>query len=114
MNANANQAPSADIPRVTETQIDAAIARSTYFYDETLTICVITLVNGFKVVGESACAHPALYNQAVGEKIAFQHARNQLWKVMGYALRDQLHRDASAEAKLARTHWEATGIRSFA
>ena len=58
---------------------------------QTLTICVITLKNGFSMVGESACADPACYNQALGESLARANALNKAWPLEGYLLRQQLH-----------------------
>ena len=45
---------------------------------ETLTVCVLTLRNGFTVTGESACVSPKTYNQEIGERIAFEKAFNKL------------------------------------
>lgn len=55
-----------------------------------LTICLIVLKNGFTVTGESACADPAKYDEALGKKIARQNALNKVWPLMGYVLKSQL------------------------
>jgi len=55
-----------------------------------LTICVIVLKNGFTVTGESACASLENYQQDIGERIAFENAKNKIWPLMGYALKEQL------------------------
>jgi len=55
-----------------------------------LTICVLTLKNGFTVVGKSACASPENYNADLGAKIAREDARNQIWALEGYALKNAL------------------------
>lgn len=57
---------------------------------ELLTLCVITLKNGFTVTGESACADPAKFDAEVGRKIARANALNKVWPLMGYVLRSQL------------------------
>lgn len=57
---------------------------------ETLTVCVITTVNGFQLVGKSACADPANYNQEIGEKVAYDDAFRQLWPLEGYQLRERM------------------------
>jgi hypothetical protein len=57
-----------------------------------LTICVLTLKNGYTVHGTSACASPDNFNQEIGERIARQNAVNQIWPLMGYELRSKLHR----------------------
>lgn len=55
-----------------------------------LTICVLTLRNGFTVTGESACASPENFDAEVGHKIARQAAVNKVWPLMGYELRSKL------------------------
>lgn len=51
---------------------------------------VLIMKNGFAVVGKSACASPENYDFDIGRKVARQDAVNQLWPLMGYALRDQI------------------------
>lgn len=79
-------------PRVKPEDLEAAIASEEYqvFAGSTLTVCVLTLQNGFTVVGESACASPENFNMELGEKIARQKAKDKLWPLLGYALRDKL------------------------
>lgn len=61
---------------------------------KTLTICVLVLKNGFTVLGSSAPASPGNFDAAMGQKIAKEDAMQQVWPLMGFALRDRLHRDA--------------------
>lgn len=78
-------------PKVTPQRIEEVIVERLFIRPTgTLTICVLTLANGFTVTGESACASPANYNQEVGEKIAFDNAKDKIWALEGYALRDRL------------------------
>ena len=55
-----------------------------------LTICVLTLRNGFTIVGKSACASPENYDAELGVKIAREDARKQIWALEGYLLRSKL------------------------
>ena len=55
-----------------------------------LTICVLTLKNGFTVVGESACASPENFDAELGRLIARQNAVDKVWPLMGYALKKKL------------------------
>jgi len=55
-----------------------------------LTICLITMKNGFTVIGKSAPADPENYNPELGRKFAREDAIRQLWPLMGFALRDRL------------------------
>lgn len=77
-------------PRVTEVSIKAKIADVEYFRVRHLTICIITLQNGFFVEGHSAPAAPENYDQQVGERYAYDNAFRQLWPLEGYLLREQL------------------------
>jgi len=59
----------------------------------TVTICSITLDNGFSVRGESACVDPANFNREIGQKIAYDNAFRHLWPLFGFLL---------AEARMTR------------
>lgn len=79
-------------PRVTPAIVDAAIVGAQYhvFPGTTLTVCCLHLANGFTVTGESACASPENFNAELGEKIAHANARDKIWALEGYALRNRL------------------------
>jgi hypothetical protein len=62
-----------------------------------LTFCVLVLRNGFTVTGESACASPENFDAQIGRKIARQNAVQKIWPLMGYQLREELHRQATNE-----------------
>jgi hypothetical protein len=76
--------------RVTKEYMESRIA-STEFHrpGETVTICSITLDNGYSVRGESACVNPENYNQQIGEKIACENAFRQLWPLFGFLLAEK-------------------------
>jgi len=86
-------------PKITITDIQANI-RSEYFHmpppGGTITICVLTLQNGFTVVGESACASPENYDANIGKDLARANATNKIWPLMGYELKARLHRKEQA------------------
>lgn len=79
-------------PRLTPQHIDDQIVAEDYhvFPGTTLTVCALTLRNGFHVVGESAAASPANFDQEIGRKIARDNARNKIWALEGYLLRSKL------------------------
>lgn len=79
-------------PRITPEQIDAMIASEAFYVlpGTTLTVCVLTLRNGFQVTGESAAASAANFNEELGRKIARDNARNKIWAFEGYTLRNAL------------------------
>lgn len=82
-----------EAPRLTPEHIDEQILAEQYyvFPGTTLTVCALTLKNGFQVVGESACASPENFDEAIGRKIARDHARNKIWQLEGYLLRTRLN-----------------------
>lgn len=86
------QAKGLNAPRLTPAHIDAQIVSEAYhmFPGTTLTICALTLRNGFQVVGESAAASPENFDQDIGRKIARDNARNKIWALEGYLLRSRL------------------------
>ncbi len=77
-------------PRVTEQSIKARIACADYIHRGLLTIAVITLKNGFSVVGVSAPASEFNFDYAVGERYAYDNAFKQLWPLEDCLLREQL------------------------
>jgi hypothetical protein len=79
-------------PRVTAEHIESVIAKTEFFrLSDVLTVCVLTLVNGFSVRGESACASPENYRQEIGEKFAREDAVRKIWPLEGYLLKQRLH-----------------------
>lgn len=79
-------------PRVTPEQVDDCIVGEDYhvFPGTTVTVCCLSLRNGFTVVGESACASPSNFDPELGRKIARDDARGKIWALEGYALRERL------------------------
>ena len=85
------QAKNLNAPRLNPAHIDAQIVKDEYaVFGGVMTVCVMTLANGFMVVGESACASPANFDAELGRKIARDNARNKIWALEGYALRNRL------------------------
>ena len=92
------QAKGKTAPRITPQMIDDTIVACDYhvFPGTTLTVCALSLKNGFQVVGESACASPENFDQEIGRKIAFDNARSKIWMLEGYRLRSQLAQNVAA------------------
>lgn len=101
------QAKGKTAPRITPADIDAAIAGEFTFTvgnaaralncpvseaANLLTICVLTLQNGFTVTGESACASPENFDAEIGRKIARDNAKQKLWPLLGFELKARLHK----------------------
>ena len=85
--------------KVTTESIDAKITTASYFQipGSTVTICQLTLQNGFGVIGQAACVNPANFDEQVGKTIAYQNARDQIWKLEGYLLKEQMYQQALAD-----------------
>lgn len=101
-------------PRITPQDVEATIASEAYFtaaegslghawvnvldaravmppkHLDLVTICVLTLRNGYVIVGYSACASPENFDADIGRKVARQNAVQQIWPLLGYALKDRL------------------------
>lgn len=78
-------------PRVTKPAIEAKIRAVDYITQHApLTICVITMRNGFTVTGTSASASAANYDLEVGKTLAYDRAFQQLWALEGYLLKEKL------------------------
>lgn len=89
---NEIQAKGLTAPRITPDMLDAEIVGEDFhvFTGSCLTVCCLTLRNGFTVTGESACASPENFNEELGQKIAKANARDKIWPLLGFRLRDQL------------------------
>lgn len=74
--------------RVTKEYIQSRIKGNPTFIRaaDTLTICIITVDNGFTVTGESACVKAENYDQEVGETIAYNNAFAKLYGLFGFLL----------------------------
>jgi hypothetical protein len=81
-------------PRVTEAAIKDKIQFVEYtlpsIHNPGLTVCVITMRNGFSVLGKSAPASPANFDPEIGKRYAYDDAFKQLWAFEGYLLRELL------------------------
>lgn len=61
-----------------------------------VTICTLILNNGCKVVGvNEGPVSPENFDQFIGRSLARQKAVDQIWPMLGYALRERLHRQSA-------------------
>jgi hypothetical protein len=86
------QSKGLNAPRLKPEDIDRQIAKEDFyvFPGTTLTVCALTLSNGFIVTGESAAASPENFDEEIGRKIARDNARGKIWAFEGYTLRNYL------------------------
>ena len=70
--------------------VEAEISHAAYhhFAETTVTVCVVTLENGFTVVGKSACANPDNFDAALGQKLAYEDAKQQCYALLAFRICD--------------------------
>lgn len=91
--AAAAQKPGAE--RVTLDNMKARIKSEEYIHPADaahMTIAVITLDNGYILVGKSAPADPTNFDAGLGQRFAYEDALRQMWPLEGYLLREKLYR----------------------
>lgn len=70
-------------PRIARIEADDSL--------KTLTFCVLTLINGYTVTGESNCVDPDSFDIDLGRRLARKNAIAKVWPLLGYTLRDLQH-----------------------
>ena len=81
--------------KITPEILEEVIVSEEYFQPQgtSLTICVLTLENGFNVTGESASASLDNFDAELGKKLARIKAKEKIWPLEGYLLRQKLHEE---------------------
>jgi hypothetical protein len=89
---NEIQSKGLNAPRLTPGHIDSCIKYTEYWVvtNTTSTVCAMVLQNNFVVIGKSAAASMANFDEEIGKKIAYDDARNQIWMLEGYLLKQSL------------------------
>jgi hypothetical protein len=70
---------------------DAVVASTAQKIGEKTAVVVLTLKNGFEVVGVSSCVDAANYDHKIGVELATKKAIDKVWELLGYRLQDRLH-----------------------
>ena len=78
--------------RLSPTIIQEQIVDEAYyvFPGTTVTICCLTLRNGYNVIGESASVSLENFHEDIGKKVAYIKARDKIWALEGYLLKSKL------------------------
>lgn len=79
--------------RLTPSHIDAVIVNEAFhvFPDSTVTVCMLTLRNGAKVLGHNyGSIDPTQQDWAIGRSEARAMAVEKVWELEGYLLRENL------------------------
>jgi hypothetical protein len=118
------QAKGLNAPRVTLAELQANIADTEIVKHvsktgQVLRWAVLTTQNGFAVVGRpSVSVSPENDDEDIGKRIAVDNATNELWPLMGYALKERQAtqaKGAGEQSAIAATHRTVTTMgRPFA
>jgi hypothetical protein len=89
---NEIQAKGLNAPRLTPDHINSTIKYCEYWVvpNTTTTVCAMVLQNNFVVIGKSAAASKANFNEVIGKQVAYDDAREQIWNLEGYLLKQTL------------------------
>jgi hypothetical protein len=77
-------------PRVTEETIKSKISGVVYIEHNQMTICLITMQNGFISDGVSKPASRDNFDAEIGKRYAYENAFRALWRLEGYLLLESL------------------------
>ena len=79
--------------KLTAEDIESKIVDETYTHvpNSTMTICVLTLANGFYVSGESACIDPNEFKVDTGMRLARAEAVRKVWDLEAYLACELIH-----------------------
>lgn len=80
-----------DIVFLTKDDLKALVVKEYYHRipDSTVTVCAITLKNGFVVVGDSACIDPRKFDEEICRQVAFDDAIEKVWELEGYRMKSE-------------------------
>lgn len=91
------QAKGLTAPRVTLADlraniVDTEIVKHVSKAGQVLRWAILTTANGFAVAGKPSCAASSDNDdEELGKKIAVDNATDELWSLMGYALKQRIH-----------------------
>jgi hypothetical protein len=99
--------------RVTLDSILDKIEHTEFYHPERhphMTIAILTLSNGYIVVGKSTPADPANFNAELGQKFATEDAIRQIWGLEAYLLREKLQPTGAEEPPTMREAMRSSGF----
>lgn len=88
-------APRISVQDIDDNIVHTEIVKHVSHGGKVLRWAVITTKNGYAVTGDPSVAVCRENDRAeIGEKIAIENAKNQMWSLMGYALAQSLYENA--------------------
>lgn len=95
------QAKGLTAPRITPKDIDDAVSEEGILFHvfpgTTTTICYAPLKNGYSVTGVAAAVSVENFDPEIGRVVALKDAKEKLWSLLGYGLREELNRAWAAD-----------------
>ena len=93
--------------KLTPELLESKITGEAYhqFQGTTVTICCLTLENGYNTIGQSACIDQSMFNAEIGKGLAREDAFSKLWQLYGFASKEaslQAHYPKSLEYEAFR------------
>lgn len=74
--------------------LESLIADTQYQrFGETMTVCALTLKNGYVVIGQSACISKEIFDEEQGRRIAYENAVSKMWELEGYHAKSTIYAD---------------------
>lgn len=84
--------------KLTQEDIDKVVlTKSVLKLGDKTTCVVLQLVNGFEVIGTSACVDPKDYNEELGESYAMKRAMDKVWELEGYVLQNDIFKNKNGD-----------------
>lgn len=71
---------------VTIENIKALVVKEDFWNNGKTTVCILTLKNGFEVVGTSGVVDKLRFDEELGKKYAHKNAMEKVWELEGYRL----------------------------
>lgn len=83
---------------VSEQEIDDSIVNERYWQpaNTAVTICLLTLDNGFQVSGFSAAVSYENFDAELGRLLARENANSKIWELLGFRLAEKMHNEETA------------------
>lgn len=80
-----------DPEKIKPEEVAAKISSVKYLHEGSLTFCIIEMLSGFKVTGQTVCENASVYDKSKGDKMAYRDAFAKLFLMEKYARRDAAH-----------------------
>lgn len=89
-----SNAPRIKLSDIDDNIVDTEIVKHVSKSGQVLRWAILTTRNGFAVVGKPSCAVSAENDDAaMGEEVAIGNSKDELWPLMGYELKSQIHKE---------------------